>query len=69
MTTSLQDRQRWPQATPLGLTCGGCGCQHFQVLYTRQVRSGKIMRRRACRNCGKRITTFEEEAEPTCLES
>ncbi len=42
-----------------GLICPTCGCRHFEVLYTRQVMGGKVLRRRACRHCGRRITTSE----------
>jgi len=42
-----------------GLACRKCGCRHFEVVYTRPARGGKIMRRRECRNCGRRMTTFE----------
>ena len=44
----------------LGLVCLDCGCRHFEVLYTRPARKGKIMRRRACRHCGRRVTTLEK---------
>jgi len=55
-------RQREPaeDTEDRGLVCRGCGCRHFRVIYTRPVRGGKIMRRRECRNCGKRITTWEQ---------
>ena len=43
-----------------GLECRHCGCKHFRVIYTRPYRSGRIMRRRECRDCGKRITTWEK---------
>lgn len=49
-----------PQPAP-GLACGRCGCQHLEVVYTRRWTPGKIVRRRECRNCGKRLTTIEEE--------
>lgn len=42
-----------------GLICPHCGCRHFQVLYTRRAMGGKLLRRRACRHCGRRITTSE----------
>ena len=42
-----------------GLTCRHCGCKHFRVVYTRAARDGKVIRRRACRHCGARITTWE----------
>ncbi len=44
----------------VGLTCYHCGCRHFRVIYTRPIRGGKIMRRRECRNCGRRRTTVEK---------
>jgi len=43
----------------LGLQCRKCGCRHFWVVYTRAASGGKIVRRRECRHCGKRITTWE----------
>lgn len=42
-----------------GLVCPGCGCAHFRVLYTRAAWGGRIIRRRECRHCGRRITTYE----------
>ena len=43
-----------------GLECRECGCKHFRVVYTRPYHGGRIMRRRECRHCGKRITTWEK---------
>lgn len=43
----------------LGIECRRCGCQHFLVLYTRPAPRGRIKRRRECRHCGARMTTFE----------
>ena len=43
-----------------GLECPKCGCRHFHVVYTRAASGGKVMRRRECRNCGRRITTYEK---------
>ncbi len=43
-----------------GLACWHCGCKHFRVIYTRPYRGKRIMRRRECRNCGKRMTTWEK---------
>ncbi|HEY7310748.1 MAG TPA: hypothetical protein VH643_15400 [Gemmataceae bacterium] len=42
-----------------GLRCWNCGAHRFRVLYTRAAAGGKIIRRRACRKCGTRITTWE----------
>lgn len=44
-----------------GLRCRDCGCRHFCVVYTRPSREKTVIRRRACRNCGKRITTWERQ--------
>ena len=41
-----------------GLECRRCGCRHFYVIYTRP-RDGCIVRLKECRNCGKRMTTWE----------
>ena len=43
-----------------GLECPRCGCQHFRVLYTRRAWGGRLLRRRECRYCGRRITTYEQ---------
>lgn len=40
-----------------GLRCPKCGCGHFRVIYARAKADGRIIRRRECRYCGKRITT------------
>lgn len=42
-----------------GLECPRCGCRHFHVLYTRAAIGGRILRRRECRYCGRRVTTYE----------
>jgi len=44
---------------PRGILCPRCGCTHFRVLYTRAKPGGRIMRRRECRHCGRRVTTWE----------
>jgi transcriptional regulator NrdR family protein len=46
-------------ADHVGLRCRRCGHRKFRVLYTRPGRAGMIMRRRACRHCGERLTTWE----------
>ena len=43
-----------------GLECRYCGCKHFRVIYTHPYRGGRIMRRRECRHCGRRMTTWEK---------
>ena len=42
-----------------GLECRACGCKHFRVIYTRAHRGGQLVRRRECRHCGRRMTTWE----------
>ena len=42
-----------------GLRCRQCECRHFRVIYTRSGYKGTVKRRRECRNCGERITTWE----------
>lgn len=42
-----------------GLVCPECGCRHFRVCKTKPG-DGIILRRRECRHCGRRITTFEQ---------
>ena len=45
-------------AKPRGIECPKCGCRHFHVVYTRRG-PARVLRRRECRNCGRRITTCE----------
>lgn len=42
-----------------GLECPRCGCGHFYVLYTRRARGGRLLRRRECRHCGRRVNALE----------
>jgi len=42
-----------------GLRCRDCGCRHFRVIYTRARPGGRLVRRRECRHCGRRMTTWE----------
>ena len=48
-----------PAAPQLGLICRQCGCGHFDTTSTRKLTGGRVMRRRACRHCQKRIVTYE----------
>jgi transcriptional regulator NrdR family protein len=57
MTDTREQEQRKDE--PVGLVCPKCGCTHFFVVYTDPTKHGKILRRRECRHCGKRITTSE----------
>ena len=43
-----------------GIECPRCGCRHFRVLYTRRACGGRLLRRRECRHCERRITTYEK---------
>jgi transcriptional regulator NrdR family protein len=47
-------------AEPRGLVCRECGCRHFWVVYTRAYSGGRVVRRRECRHCGRRMTTWEK---------
>lgn len=42
-----------------GIRCPACGCGHFRVIYTRKTIGARIVRRRECRHCGRRVTTTE----------
>lgn len=47
---------------PIGVCCPDCNCRHCFVIYTRprtDQRGGKTIRRRECRNCGRRFLTTE----------
>jgi hypothetical protein len=44
-----------------GLVCRHCGCRHFRVIYTRPALGGRLVRRRECRNCAERFTTWERQ--------
>ena len=48
------------QSDDCGLVCPECQCRHFFVVYVRRVKKQRVMRRRECRNCGRRITTYEK---------
>lgn len=45
-----------------GLRCSHCGGQRLRVIYTRPKSGGRIVRRRECKSCGKRVTTWEKPA-------
>ena len=48
-----------PPAAVAGLVCSKCGCADWHTLSTRRRPGGFIIRRRACRHCGHRVTTRE----------
>lgn len=42
-----------------GLRCSVCGCRQFETTHTEPLTDGRIRRRKACRNCGRKLVTFE----------
>lgn len=48
------------EAGARGLECTSCGCKRFRVIYTRPASGGRLLRRRECRLCGKRLLTWEK---------
>jgi len=56
-----EEKQKGREASDQkGLVCRHCGCRHFRVIYTRRALGGRLVRRRECRYCGKRMTTWEK---------
>jgi transcriptional regulator NrdR family protein len=51
MTTASRD--------DVGIACPRCGCRDLRTTKTMRVREGMIRRYRACRHCGRTITTHE----------
>ena len=43
-----------------GIECPKCGCRHFYTVWTRPAPRNRIWRRRECRHCGHKITTYEQ---------
>ena len=58
--------KRSEQNESRGIACPGCSCRHFRVLYTRRALGGRLLRRRECRHCGRRMTTYEQSLEKPC---
>jgi transcriptional regulator NrdR family protein len=58
MATDTRDSDK-AEKDDRGLECRACGCKHFRVIYTRPYRGGGVVRRRECRHCGRRMTTWE----------
>ena len=48
-----------PKLDDRGIECPHCGCRRFCVIYTRRAWGRKLVRRRECRHCDKRVTTWE----------
>lgn len=68
-TYCVQDRERFMKAKEArqakakeGLCCRHCGCSEMPVYYTRRS-LGKIKRVRQCRNCLKRVMTWESDGQ------
>ena len=53
------DRSKVCRNNQRGLRCRVCPSQRFRVVYTRAAWGGRVVRRRQCRNCGVRMTTWE----------
>jgi len=60
MDAPVVESQTQGDADQRGLICRRCGCGHFRVIYTRPALGGRIVRRRECRHCGKRLITWEK---------
>ena len=45
-----------------GLECPKCGCKDLRVVYRRAKPGGRVLRRRECRHCGRRMSTYEKAA-------
>ncbi len=54
-------KTRGPADEDRGIECRKCGCRHHRTIYTRAISHGRIRRRRECRHCGTRFTTYEKE--------
>jgi len=52
-------KEKQPDSELRGLRCRSCGGQRFRVVYTRRAWGRKVVRRRECRQCGERVTTWE----------
>jgi len=46
----------------IGIVCRKCGCPHHRVVYLKRLAGGVLLRRRECRNCGRRFSTREQAA-------
>jgi len=61
MPEPVTQRKTWdPAQDRKGLESRYCGCKLFWGIYTRAIFGGRLMRRRECRHCGKRMTTWEK---------
>ncbi len=46
-------------ANEKGIRCPKCGCAHHFTTRTKPAPRNRIMRQRECRNCGRRLITYE----------
>lgn len=44
---------------PVGLRCPTCGLGRFETTHTEPLPTGRIRRRKRCRDCGARVVTLE----------
>lgn len=56
--TSRNDKE--PKVKEGRPECRSCGCQHLPVSRT-YYRNKRVCRERYCRNCGRRMITYEAE--------
>ena len=56
---SAGDRSQVPHPSVRGLFCSTCGSDRLRVVYTRDMVGGIVQRRRECRDCQHRVTTWE----------
>jgi len=54
-----EEKEKDDREDDRGLRCRHCGCRHFYVIYTRRAIGERLVRRRECRHCGRRVTTCE----------
>jgi len=63
MNDGMRSRKVWPNdyqgADDVGLKCPKCHCKHIPVLKSRNTVGDTRYRRRECRNCGHKFTTYE----------
>ena len=43
----------------IGIRCPACGNGRFRTTHTEPLPTGRIRRRKTCRDCGRRVLTFE----------
>jgi len=46
-------------SNPKGIICPKCECRHFITTHTEPLNDGRIRRRKRCRNCGRKVVTYE----------